>query len=1051
MAAAFVQATFSTTATGSAVATNAFAGSTTTGNAILVAVTFDFGGSPTLNSVSDNKGNTYTFAGPLFLDSNNNQSRHAYCLNAAGGAGHTVTANFSSSVGFIRIVAHEVSGLLTSGALDQIATGAQATATSITSTSVTTTTDGQYIFASGLNAGGTASDGLSASAPFTEPANSTSVAANNEEMAAYYVQPAAGAITATMTRASSGLMQIRVTTWKAVSAPAALVAPLSRAKLWMRPWQYQHVPAASISAGTVAYTLPADPGAITLAGQAAALTYTPVAGAIVQTGTNLDFHIVNTAASGTVSSTITVPSDATFMVVGVSAYQGSDNGHYGGMTFTKGGADTAMSGVLGADSGSKWQTVMYYLAQPDTGTNKTLKWSWANTSADSRMLFSITFWKGVNLTTPVRDSNGAQGGSWPRDTPPLTVVSGDTIAAFSGFFYGPGDGTGSVTDWDNLTEIAECATGSSAEATWAKTDIASGNVAGIYLPSGALSSSTNDAGSSYRIFMTALSGGTQVRATFKSGTGGPLTTLHCSIGIRSGSSGTATTATPVELTFSGASGFTIGSASSTITSDWVSLSFSAGDVLVVVQDNASLSNEWSNYWNTAPAGAGFQYKASTASWNSSSNAGFNDATAGTAVSISRLEVQGSGTIAVGVQACTGSEGGITALVMRPATTGAYTLTTTKGSIALSGSTTYFDANRILAAAAGSIVVGGTATGLKYGRMLTATKGSIVLGGIATGLLVARRLAAAIGPIVLAGTATGLKYGRMLTAASSTITLAGLATALRAARFVRAVVGPIVLAGMATNLVYTSARKLIADLGAIVVSGSNTSLNYGSGRTIVASTGSIAVSGTATALRVARQLAAVKGSIVLAGPATALRAARGLAAAAGAITVTGISTAVLRYARKLVATVGPIVLGGVTTGLRRAITLAAVKGSITLAGSAANLLYTVVKRLVAVTGTITLFGPTVGLDANRVVTAIKGSIILAGQAVLLLRGKTPFVAATGSITVAGQAANLVYRASYRMQATSASIRVAGREAGLSRSGTEQPGVMEFGRKAYLRRW
>ncbi len=137
------------------------------------------------------------------------------------------------------------------------------------------------------------------------------------------------------------------------------------------------------------------------------------------------------------------------------------------MTFTKGGVDTAMTPVFGADASTNWNTMIFYLALPDTGANKTLSWSWVGISSDDRMAPSVTFWKGVNTAAPVRDSNAAQGAGWPRNTPTLTAALGDKIVAFCGFFYAPGDGAGTVTAWNNLAGLADIANRNAAEGAWA--------------------------------------------------------------------------------------------------------------------------------------------------------------------------------------------------------------------------------------------------------------------------------------------------------------------------------------------------------------------------------------------------------------------------------------------------------------------------------------------------------------------------------------------------------------------------------------------------------
>jgi hypothetical protein len=67
--------------------------------------------------------------------------------------------------------------------------------------------------------------------------------------------------------------------------------------------------------------------------------------AITQVGTNIDFPISSLAATGTVSSTITVPADAEIVIVGLATANNTPNA-FTGMTFTKGGTDTAMvSGI----------------------------------------------------------------------------------------------------------------------------------------------------------------------------------------------------------------------------------------------------------------------------------------------------------------------------------------------------------------------------------------------------------------------------------------------------------------------------------------------------------------------------------------------------------------------------------------------------------------------------------------------------------------------------------------------------------------------------------
>src|SRR5882762_7830275 len=128
--------------------------------------------------------------------------------------------------------------------------------------------------------------------------------------------------------------------------------------------------------------------------------------AIVQTGSVLQFPGLGSANTGTVSTTITVPSDAELVVVGWSGFSNTSSFFSSGsMTFTKGGADTAMTSVAGGDTaGSNWGAGYFYLVLPDTGANKTLKWDWLGTAvADSaNNVCSVTFWKGLNTASPTR-------------------------------------------------------------------------------------------------------------------------------------------------------------------------------------------------------------------------------------------------------------------------------------------------------------------------------------------------------------------------------------------------------------------------------------------------------------------------------------------------------------------------------------------------------------------------------------------------------------------------------------------------------------------------
>jgi pimeloyl-ACP methyl ester carboxylesterase len=190
--------------------------------------------------------------------------------------------------------------------------------------------------------------------------------------------------------------------------------------------------------------------------------------AIEQTGTVQRFAFSNNSNTGNVSTTITVPADAEIVIGVVSKYQGTANG-LAAMTFTKGGSQVAMTRVGGDSSTSVWQGAIFYLVLPDTGSNKTWAWDWVGTgnSADPENLMVLTFWKGIDTASPVRDSDSVQGNSFPLTTPSLTAQTGDKIvAALAGFASGGGD----VSTWTNLTELAELAASDYADISLATGD-----------------------------------------------------------------------------------------------------------------------------------------------------------------------------------------------------------------------------------------------------------------------------------------------------------------------------------------------------------------------------------------------------------------------------------------------------------------------------------------------------------------------------------------------------------------------------------------------------
>jgi hypothetical protein len=390
--------------------------------------------------------------------------------------------------------------------------------------------------------------------------------------------------------------------------------------------------------------------------------------AISQVGSNVDFAITNTASNGTVSSTITVPAGTELVLVGVSGFTGGIG--LTTLTFTKGGSDSLMTRLApGTDTSSNWQCALFALALPDVGTNKALKWAWAaGPIPDGRLVFSVTFWAGINTASPVRDSKGVQGlFSTPKLTPQVSFASGDLVAAFCGFFYSAGDGAGAITSWYNLTQLANTTNNGPAEGAWA-TLATAGLVWSIYTPISSSGAAPDEPNYSWRNVLPLTGTAAEVRVTLKSGTDLGLRVDHCSVGIRSGTTGAVTTTVPAELKFSGASGFYLPSANQTITSDWTALpaALTASDRLVVIVDTGATPAKPAFWLDTAP-GTEFFFRSAWASWDSTSDAGFSSATLQSSIALVEARVgSGSGTISVGVLTATGSEGAVAAVSLIPA-------------------------------------------------------------------------------------------------------------------------------------------------------------------------------------------------------------------------------------------------------------------------------------------------------------------------------------------------------------------------------------------------
>lgn len=135
-------------ATAATTATATFSGAVKNGNKVLGMVTwYDPGALITLSGVTDNQSNSYTVAGTVLYTLLAQRVAYFYSTSAITNAPTVITATFSGSAQFRRVLIEEWSGI---AAFDKYAGNEQSapgTGTdAVTSTAVTPTTNGQLIW-----------------------------------------------------------------------------------------------------------------------------------------------------------------------------------------------------------------------------------------------------------------------------------------------------------------------------------------------------------------------------------------------------------------------------------------------------------------------------------------------------------------------------------------------------------------------------------------------------------------------------------------------------------------------------------------------------------------------------------------------------------------------------------------------------------------------------------------------------------------------------------------------------------------------------------------
>jgi hypothetical protein len=175
-----------------------------------------------------------------------------------------------------------------------------------------------------------------------------------------------------------------------------------------------------------------------------------------------------------------VPVGTEIAVAAVSTFTGLANGLQS-ITMLKGGVQTPMTRLTGGDvSGRVWQAAMFYMVEPDIGDDLQMTWDWAGSAnVANPSILSVTFWEGVDLADPIRDSNGAQqlelyeNGPLvplPLRLPMLTNREGDRVLAYFGA-YRPGFTEGTVDTWKNLTTLEQGAASNFFDYAWGTAEV----------------------------------------------------------------------------------------------------------------------------------------------------------------------------------------------------------------------------------------------------------------------------------------------------------------------------------------------------------------------------------------------------------------------------------------------------------------------------------------------------------------------------------------------------------------------------------------------------
>lgn len=168
-----------------------------------------------------------------------------------------------------------------------------------------------------------------------------------------------------------------------------------------------------------------------------------------------------------------------------------------------------------------------------------------------------------------------------------------------------------------------------------------GGPVNIFTPSTSpLNSDDTNVSTSFRmrLVVSAASLG-NLRASFQASSTTGLATGHASICKWDGTAAPSCTAPPLQLLFSGASGFSIGAGAS-ITSDFVnhsaSFSIAPGDSVIVIFD---VTTPGGQRFRTGQTNATLFFLGAVTTWNQANPAGFGTGTAGTDYVVASVDTQ----------------------------------------------------------------------------------------------------------------------------------------------------------------------------------------------------------------------------------------------------------------------------------------------------------------------------------------------------------------------------------------------------------------------------